>query len=281
MIEDLDSRSSQATRDNRTTVAWMSSRGVADALRKHGTELDGAERELVSGRVDESIQNAGGHGRRTVTFMEAAALTDGVVDGFLAQKAAAAEAEARARAEAAARAEAQGREEPAGRLPAGAAAAPASSPPPMEAGVPSGPHRQAAVGGPPRAAQVDPAKPKELLRMLGKAKLPGKVKAEVRKLAKSGAVSDRTALAKRTNQATAECVRENRIGRWYGQAQKRSGARDRIRDGEMLMAPSRMLDEVARSIRGSDGIAAYPDVKERARSLIAEHVRKETGRTDA
>ena len=115
--------------------------------------------------------------------------------------------------------------------------------------------------------------------MLGKAKLPGSVKAEVRKLVKAGAVRDRATLARRANQATAEWVRENRIGRWYGEAQKRLGARGRIRDGEMLMASSAMLNEVARSITGSEGIAAYPDVKERARELIAEHVRKETGRT--
>ena len=60
VIDDLDSRSSPATRDNRTTVAWMSGRGVDDALRERGAELDETERGVLAGRVDEAIHNAGG-----------------------------------------------------------------------------------------------------------------------------------------------------------------------------------------------------------------------------
>ena len=90
VIGDLDQRSTPAMRENRSTVAWMSTRGVDVRLREkaEGAELDQEEREMIGGRIDRAIHAAGGDGQRKVDVSEATRITHGVVDGFLSEKAA-------------------------------------------------------------------------------------------------------------------------------------------------------------------------------------------------
>lgn len=283
VIDDLDARSTPAMRDNRTTVSWMSTRGVDRRLAEVAadTVLGERDREVLSSRIGEAIHEAGGDGRRRVDFNRAAEITHGIVDGFLAEKAAQAEAEERASEDARLEGEAvQARAE--------THAATAQSAPPHPEGVdrtpaqatpqrPGGADRPAAVAAAqPRGSE--PASRKELLKDVRKAKLPGNLKSEMTRLVKSGEIADRATLARRANRATADWVHENRVGRWYGEALKRQGARRRIRQGEELMAPTRMLDQVRRSITGAQDLLAYPAVKDQARALIDAQVRTEIDR---
>lgn len=277
VIEDLDQRSTPQLRENRTTVAWMSTRGVDARLGEHagGAELGEGERELVAGRIDRAIHAAGGDGRRKVEVSEATKITNGVVDSFLSERAAKAEAEAHARAEELARRQA---------AEAGAAETVAASP---RAGPTDPQTLTAAAVAPDRAEpptspiaavepqRAEPASQKELVRLVNAAKLPGKLPSELRKLIKSGSITSRAGLAKAANQRTADWAMERRVGRWYGDALKRQGARSRIRNNEELMASTRMLDEIARSIKGATGLLTWSDAKQQARAVIDAHVRNE------
>ena len=288
VLDDLDSRSSQTTRDNRVTAASMSGRVVDEGLRARGATVDEGDRERLAGRVEQAISALGGYGRRVVGFDEATTVTRRLVTDFLAERTTRAEPPPST-----ARANVQSTTEETVQPPAPALAGEEADPRPAAtispAAVPDGvpaaapmtgrsaaPADTAPTASPP-AAERAPESPKDLLRLLGAAKLPGNVKSEVRKLVRSGAVTDRSSLAAHANRRTAEWVRENRIGRWYAQAQKHRGVGGRVRDGEMLMAPKSMLDAVDRSITGSEDIVSYPAVKDRARALIAQHVSNEVG----
>ena len=282
VMQDLDGRSTQAMRDNRTTVAWMSSRGVDIRLREQvpEAEINEEERELLSARIDAAIHAAGGDGRRKVESNQASRITDGIVDAFLEARAARIEAEERARAEALARAEARRQAEAArSTIPGGASLGPQSNP--RHVGAAAGPvdarksTASAGAGAVGKAAGHDRAGQKELLRTLGKAKLPGNLKSELRKLVKAGTIADRARLVSSANQRTADWVMENRVGTWYGEVQKRLGVRGKIKHGEELMASETMLRQVTQSITGAAELLAYPDVEAQSRTLIAAHVRSE------
>ncbi|MYE11405.1 MAG: hypothetical protein F4X99_07045 [Gammaproteobacteria bacterium] len=278
VIEDLDRRSTPAMRENRTTVAWMSTRGVDARLREHaeGAALGEGEREQIGDRIDRAIHAAGGDGLRKVEVSEATRITHGVVDGFLSEKAARAEAEAQARAAELARQQATETRaaEAVATVPQAARNAPAAPTP--EAAAP----RQAELPaiGAVTSHGAEPASQKELVRLVNAAKLPGKLPSELRKLVKSGSITSRAGLAKAANQRTADWAMEKRVGRWYGDALKRQGARGRIRNNEELMAPTRMLDEIARSIKGATGLLTWSDAKQQARAVIDAHVSNEVKR---
>ena len=53
------------------------------------------------------------------------------------------------------------------------------------------------------------------------------------------------------------------------------GGQGRIRNNEELMAPTRMLDEIAQSIKGAAGLLTWSDAKQQARAVIDAHVRNE------
>lgn len=280
VLDDLDSRSSEATRDNRTKAAWMSRWRVAEQLSAHGAEADEGERELIADRIKQAVQAAGGHGQRSIAFREAATVTDRVVADFVAERSARAEALSQARASVRQDNEPPATATSAAVLDTGSAPAAVPNPDSLSAVQATGRGIASVTAAPtdsPPAVERSPERPKDLLRLLGAAKLPGNVKSEVRKLVRSGTVTDRSSLAAHANRRTADWVRENRIGRWYAQAQKHRGVGNRVRHGEMLMAPKSMLDAVARSITGSEDIVAYPAVKDRARALIAQYVSNEIG----
>ena len=281
VIEDLDGRSTPTMRDNRTTATWMATRGVEQRLREQSAEAPSeAEGSALGGRIERAIHQAGGDGRRKVSFNEASAITHGVVDAFLAERAAT-RAEAAAEARAAAQAlERTQTSEASGQEPD--ATAPTIQPPGLrQQRPPDGSNATTAATSPTTAGiAVAPVRTAhasrgELLRELRNAKLPAKVSSALRQLVKSGKVTDRAALAKRANEHTAAWVLDNRVGRWYGQALKKAGARRKIRHGEELMASTRMLETVRRSIVEADQLVAYADVKVQARALIADHVRTE------
>ena len=289
VIEDLDGRSTPTMRDNRTTATWMATRGVEQRLREQSAEAPSeAEGSALGGRIERAIHQAGGDGRRKVSFNEASAITHGVVDAFLAERAATrAEAQALERTQTS---EASGQEpdataptiQPPGlrqqRPPDGSnATAGATLSTTTEAGPSTTPAATSPTTAGIAAAPVRTvhASRGELLRELRNAKLPGKVSSALRQLVKSGKVTDRAALAKRANEHTAAWVLDNRVGRWYGEALKKAGARRKIRHGEELMASTRMLETVRRSIVEADQLVAYADVKVQARALIADHVRTE------
>ena len=292
VIQDLDGRSTEAMRENRTTVAWMSGRGVEERLREQDAvaAVSDDEREMLAGRVGEAIHAAGGDGRRRVEFAEASKLTHGVVDEFLQTKAdearAAAEARVRAEAEARAQAEAEARARAETAAAAVARRGVDTQPTPRSRAATAAPSGKAAresaqtraTGAVGEARQPEPASRKQLQGTLRKAKLPGAVRAVLTKLIKTGEIADRNSLARRGNRQTADWVMENRVGRWYGEAQERVGARKHIKDGEMLMASTTMLREVRESIASAEELLAYPDVKSQARALIAEHARSEVAR---
>ena len=64
-------------------------------LREHAPEVALAieDRELPAGRIGEAIHEAGEHGCRKVEFTEALAITNGLVDELLAEKAAGGQSE--------------------------------------------------------------------------------------------------------------------------------------------------------------------------------------------
>ena len=260
VIEDLDQRSTPAMRENRSTVAWMSTRGVDARLRERaeGAQLDREERETIGGRIDRAIHAAGGDGHRKVEVSEATRITHGVVDGFLSEKAARAESESPA-VETVPPGPQPSRDEPA--APTAAAVAPRGAELPAIGTVTS--------------HGAEPASQKDLVRLVNAAKLPGKLPSELRKLVRSGSITSRADLAKAANQRTADWAIERRVGRWYGEALKRQGARSRIRNNEELMAPTRMLDEIAQSIKGAAGLLTWSDAKQQARAVIDAHVRNE------
>ncbi len=282
VIDDLDGRSTPTERDNRATAAWMSTRGVDQRLRDRGEGLAEDERALVGERVAEAVRASGG--ARKVAFVEASRTTEQVVDAYLAERAARVEAAARARAEAVERARAEAveraRPEAVARETAAARDRPGAAAGVSGTGV-AALRRDRAAPSMASPAPVSPAEAraqrKELQRTLTKARLPAALRSELRGLVKRGTVSDRADLARRANRATAGWVMENRVGRWYGEALREAGARGRIRDGEELMAPTRMLDRVRESIADAEELLAYGDVKRASRALIAEYVRSEAG----
>lgn len=274
VLDDLDGRSTQADRDNRTTAAWMSSRGVDERLRALSAgELSEEDRRVVASRVTRAIAEAGGAGVRAVGFERAVSITAGVVDEFLAET-------QRTTAVSVPPVEAAPADEVASPTEASARA----DEPDVTAAVADTAHAdEPAPGDPPPAAvpmasvrawpgRAKGVRPKDLLRELDGAKLPRVVAKDIRRLVKAGSVADRADLARRANQRTAAWVLENRVGRWYGEALKRAGARRKIRHGEPLMASSRMLDKVNRSIVEADRLLPYAEVKGQARALIADHV---------
>ena len=296
VIRDLDSRSTEVIRENRTTAAWMAGRGVETRLRElagmeEGPAVTEVERQLLSARVEEAIGAAGGVGGHSkVEFGQAREITDGIVDGFLAGKAGAAELEVSTpeqpgavpkeveedgshRVEHAAR-QIGGSAEPGDSLKE-RVAAPAIAPETPAEFVET--QREASVVVPARAAAglSERVGQKELLSTLGRARLPAVLRNELRRLVKTGGIVDERGLATHANQRLAAWVLENRVGRWYGEALRAGGTRGRIRDGEILSAPRSMLDEVADRIRGSEELVAYPAVKTHARATIAEYVRRE------
>lgn len=289
VIQDLDQRSTPTLRENRTTAVWMSSRGVDLRLaeRAPGVSLSEPDREALAAKVQQAIHAAGGEGARRVDFNAASAVTNQAVDGFLDARAARIEAAARAQALERSRAQAPeqgGSAQLAGRE--GDATAPPADPPPLGAAAGAaglGADDQPAPA-PPMAAETSaadhPAPPdratrKDLLRTLGKAKLPGKLKPALRKLIKNGGIRDAAELARKANEGTADWVMNNRVGKWYGEALMQQGARGKIKHGEELMASSAMLRRVTESIAGAKDVLNYSDVKSQSRALIAAHVRSE------
>ena len=288
VIEDLDGRSTPAMRDNRTTAAWMATRGVEQRLREQSAEGPSEdEGRALGNRIDHAIHQAGGDGRRKVGFDEASTITHGIVDAFLAERAARAEAaaEVRAVAQVPERAKAGGGsgEERGATAPIQSPGLPRQRPPdrsnantaatsPTATAAPATASPTAPAAAPVRTTPVSRG---ELLQELRSAKLPGKVSSALRQLVKSGTVADRTALAKRANEHTAAWVMDNRVGRWYGEALKHAGQRRKIRHGEELMVSTRMLEAVRQSIVEADRLLAYAEVKVQARALIADHVRTE------
>ena len=61
VIQDLDRRSTPTMRENRTTAAWMSHRGIDLRLAERAPDvaINEEERELLSANVHEAIQSAG------------------------------------------------------------------------------------------------------------------------------------------------------------------------------------------------------------------------------
>ena len=287
VIQDLEQRSTPVVRENRTTAAWMSRRGVDMRLTERfpDASIDEEEREALSANVLKAVQIAGGDGARKVDFSQASMITDRVVDEFLDDRAS--KIEAAARAEAQARAEALNRDDAArAGNPNRDSVAPQPDRQPLDATRDDAGHRADvhAPGVPPVAADArktgdtpapDRTSRKDLLRTLGKSELPGNLKSELRRLVKKGVVTDSKGLARNANQRTADWVIQNRVGRWYGEALKQHGARSRIKHGEELMASESMLRQITESITGSQNILNYPDIKTQSRALIAAHVRSE------
>ena len=287
VIQDLEARSTPATRENRTTAAWMSRRGIDLRLaeRAHDVTITEAEKDVLSAKIYDAIQTAGGDGRSKVDFSQALTITNQAVDEFLDERAA--KTEASAREEAAARSATLSRPDVAlatdresdsaasqSFLRQGAVAAgdvdnrsgfgTAGSP----AGAPE-------ARGPGLTGEQRRATAKDLLRTLATSKLPGNLKSKLTKLIKSDEITDRAELVKHANRQTADWIMEKRVGRWYGEALKQLGARTKIKHGEQLMASEAMLEQVTESIVGSEEILSYADVKARSRALIAAHVRSE------
>ena len=287
VIQDLDRRSTPAMRENRTTAAWMSRRGIDMRLAERAPDaaINEEERESLSANVYEAVHSAGRDGARKVDFSQASTITNAIVDAFLDDRSA--KAEAAARAQVPVREQAAGRNESA--RPMEREPGPVETRPQMPApgAVTDGAGHQAAVqpaGTPTVAAEArttgDAGAPnratrKELLRTLGKTEFPGNVKSELKKLVTKGVITDPAGLVNHANRRTADWVMQNRVGRWYGEALKHQGARRKIKHGEELMASETMLRQITDSIVGSTNIQNYPDIKAQSRALIAAHVRSE------
>ena len=289
VIQDLDSRSTPAMRENRTTSAWMSQRGVDLRLAERAPDvsINENERESLSANVREAIHVAGRDGARKVEYPQASTITNRVVDGFLDERAARIEAAARAEAQARAEAPVQDGAAPVTDRERESAGIQAEPQPPVAAAGGAGdragvspaatPTAGVEAGATGKAGAPDRAARKDLLRLLGKSELPGNLKAEIRKLVKKGDITDSAGLVSTANKRTAAWVQDNRVGRWYGEALKQQGARRKIKHGEELMVSDAMLRQLTESIVKSKEILSYPDVKTQSRALIADHVRREMG----
>ena len=119
------------------------------------------------------------------------------------------------------------------------------------------------------------ATPKLLTRELAKAKLPGEVATQLKKLIGGKEIVDTGGLAKHGNKRTAEWVVENRVGRWYVEALKDKGIKRMAGREGTVSVPSSLLNDVAKSIADSPVLKKYPDIKAQARDLIAVHVKQE------
>ena len=111
--------------------------------------------------------------------------------------------------------------------------------------------------------------------MLVKAKLPGEVATQLKKLIGGKEIVDTGGLAKHGNKRTAEWVVENRVGRWYVEALKDKGIKRMAGREGTVSVPSSLLNDVAKSIADSPVLKKYPDIKAQARDLIAVHVKQE------
>ncbi|MCY4564744.1 MAG: hypothetical protein OXE40_09715, partial [Gammaproteobacteria bacterium] len=121
-----------------------------------------------------------------------------------------------------------------------------------------------------------PLSPKALRRMLDDVELKGKAKPQLKKLIKSGEITNGAALARHANRMTADWVQGNRIANWYAEAEQKLGVRGKVKDGEMISFPEVMAHQVTQMIAASPDLLDWPDVKAMARDLISAHARNET-----
>ena len=265
VLQDLEERSTEVERDNRITASYMSRQGVDMRLREQSAEMKlGAEdREMLAGRIGEAIHAAGANGCRKVDYAEATAITNGMVDELLAQKAASAQSEPQQDAE----------PERSNGTVNGAVAGrgDASGPVEIRAEVHYAPAAEAS-GRDSVAVTPVQVSPTELKRMVDGAGFPKELRRKVKDLVRSGEVTDEANLVQRANRRVADWVMENRVGTWYGDAQRSEGAIGRIAYGDVLMAPTSLLNRVERMIVESQRLQSWPDIKRQARALIAERV---------
>ena len=134
----------------------------------------------------------------------------------------------------------------------------------------------------PRAADAEvgatarqSVKPRDLTRELARAKLPGEVSKYLKKQIGNRNIADSGELARLGNKRLAEWVMENRVGQWYLQARKDKGVKRMAQRDGTVSVPSSLVNDVARSISDSPVLKHYPDVKVHARALVAAHVRRE------
>ena len=270
VIAELDERSTEAVRANRETLAHMCGKEVDQRLRARAPDLQltAPQRGLLEERIREAIRIRTVDGVRVIQFAEAAEITHSKVDEYVEEKA----AEAQRRAEALARAQAESEAE-----------AVRSKPVAMGTAKKSRTGAEASSAATPLSAKAirpesrqQPLSPKALRRMLDGVELKGKAKSQLKKLIKSGEITNGAALSRHANRMTAEWVQRNRLANWYAEAEQKLGVRGKVKDGEMISFPEVMAHQVTQMITGSPDILDWPNVKAMARDLISAHARSET-----
>ena len=269
VIAELDERSTEAVRANRETLAHMCGKEVDQRLRARAPDLQltAPQRGLLEERIREAIRIKTVDGVRVVQFAEAAEITHRKVDEYVEEKA----AQAQRRAEALARAQAEPEAEA---VRSKSVARGAAKKPRAGAEASSAPIPLSAKAIRPESRQ-NPLSPKALRRMLDGVELKGKAKPQLKKLIKSGEITNGAALARHANRMTADWVQQNRIANWYAEAEQKLGVRSKVKDGEMISFPEVMAHQVAQMITGSPELLDWPDVKILARDLISAHARSE------
>ena len=248
----------------------MGSRNQVQRLRARAPDLEltAPQRGLLEERIREAIRIRTVDGVRVIQFAEAAEITHSKVDEYVEEKA----AQAQRRAEALARAQAESEAEAVRSKPVARGAAKKSR---TGAEASSAPDPLSAKAIRPESRQ-QPLSPKALRRILDGVELKGKAKPQLKKLIKSGEITNGAALARHANRMTAEWVQRNRLANWYAEAEQNLGVRGKVKDGEMISFPEVMAHQVTQMITGSPDILDWPDVKAMARDLISAHARSET-----
>ena len=113
-----------------------------------------------------------------------------------------------------------------------------------------------------------PAHTRQSLEELKKTNLPPDVKAEVKKLIKSGDIANFEGFVKQVNGKTFDWILKNRIGRWYYEALQRSG----VAVGKEVEVPGPLIDSVEQAISDHPYLVEYPNVKVKARELISAYI---------
>lgn len=318
IMHQLDTRTTEAHRNTLVTAHYMAGREDSNYFNRTLAEkLDGCpvlqdvhfefspkEREALSQKVYDAVMEAGAEGRNDIGHAEGSAVALRVIDAELdrheAQIISAKTTARQAGEETAQKAREQAAERPQPKQEMDSAAAARTGQNAMPETRTSGAARgvrdllsritrrptgatgtsgaTVATGTTRSTGATAAPQTKDLLDELKQADLPSAVRTDMKKSIKSGGIKSFDTFVQQANQKTYKWVRDNRFGKWYYDALKKSG----VRVGNEVTVPIPLDEKVEQQISCSPYPVRYADVKVSVRREIDAYIAENgTGATSA
>ena len=302
ILNDLDTRTTEAHRNSLVTAHYMAglegssyfSKTLAEKLSARPMlqdvhfEFSQNERETLSRKIFDSVMEASADGRNNIGYAEGNAVALRVIDAELdrheAQIISAKTTARQAGEETAQKARELAAERPRPKQEMDSAAAARTGqnamPETRTSGAARGvrdllsritrrPTGATGTSGATVATSATAApQTKDLLDELKQADLPSAVRADMKKSIMSGGIKSFDTFVQQANQKTYKWVRDNRFGKWYYDALKKSG----VRVGNEVTVPIPLDEKVEQQINRSPYPVRYADVKVSVRREIDAYI---------